>query len=310
MPQDNPSQIAFAAEYDVGTGIRTTVAPALNAGIMSVLGTAGTQATPSPVSSAGNVQSGTSVGYNSGTGWWMGFDKDGIPKMFLGKDTGNKLLWTGTALIISGNITAGSLDIPDITTANSFHVDTNGNAWWGTNVATGYATAPASILNTGAAKFTSVKITGLQSGSSLDGQYLANNTVTSGKISVSQLSAISADMGTITAGTVTGATIQTATSGQRVVITGTNDDVRFYNSGGTYVGTIYGTLFGGSYPGIIIDSPNDYTHLVIGENGSLPYASIGGGVGGNYAGISMGEAGTGVVKIGSKLQIPVGTNLY
>lgn len=51
-----------------------------------------------------------------------------------------------------------SLDIPDTTTANSFHVDSSGNAWWGTNIATGYATAPAKVLATGAATFTSATI--------------------------------------------------------------------------------------------------------------------------------------------------------
>ena len=30
-----------------------------------------------------------------------------------------------------GSLVAGSIDIPDTTTANSFHVDSSGNAWWG-----------------------------------------------------------------------------------------------------------------------------------------------------------------------------------
>src|SRR3990167_7015227 len=30
-----------------------------------------------------------------------------------------------------GALVANSLDIPDTTTADSFHVDTSGNAWWG-----------------------------------------------------------------------------------------------------------------------------------------------------------------------------------
>ena len=48
-----------------------------------------------------------------------------------------------------GIITGSSLNIPDSTTASSFHVDSSGNTWWGTNVATGYATAPARILSSG-----------------------------------------------------------------------------------------------------------------------------------------------------------------
>ena len=58
-------------------------------------------------------------------------------------------------------ISVGKLDIPDTTTANSMHVDTTGNTWWGTNEATGYATAPAYVLNTGAASFTSATVTGV-----------------------------------------------------------------------------------------------------------------------------------------------------
>lgn len=58
---------------------------------------------------------------------------------------------------IKGALSASSLDIPDTTTANSFHVDTTGNAWWG---ATTLGSAVAKILKTGAATFTSISITG------------------------------------------------------------------------------------------------------------------------------------------------------
>src|SRR3990167_8416879 len=44
-----------------------------------------------------------------------------------------------------------SLDIPNATTANSFHVDTSGNAWWG---ATTFAAAVASVSKAGAGIFT------------------------------------------------------------------------------------------------------------------------------------------------------------
>jgi len=83
---------------------------------------------------------------------------------------------TGASGTFSGTITGGSLNIPDTTTASSFHVDTSGNAWWGTNVAAGYATAPAKILATGAATFTSITATGAitaGAGSSLPTTYLS-----------------------------------------------------------------------------------------------------------------------------------------
>ena len=56
-----------------------------------------------------------------------------------------------------GNLTAASIDIPNTTTANSFHVDSSGNAWWG---ATAIGSAVAKVLNTGAATFTSGAIGG------------------------------------------------------------------------------------------------------------------------------------------------------
>jgi len=59
-----------------------------------------------------------------------------------------------------GTIIARAIDIPNSIATNSFHVDENGNSWWGTNTATGYATAPAYILNTGDARFNNVQITG------------------------------------------------------------------------------------------------------------------------------------------------------
>src|SRR3990167_916579 len=39
---------------------------------------------------------------------------------------------------INGGVSVTSLNIPDTTTDNSFHVDSSGNAWWGADVADGY----------------------------------------------------------------------------------------------------------------------------------------------------------------------------
>src|SRR3990167_6445267 len=54
-------------------------------------------------------------------------------------------------------VSVDSLDIPDTTTANSFHVNTAGDTWWG---ATTFAAALASISKAGAAIFSSIAITG------------------------------------------------------------------------------------------------------------------------------------------------------
>lgn len=157
---------AYQAEYNV-LGIKTnldipltTVGSGNNAGMKSVVGSSNSQTTQTPVSPSGNVQSSNSVSYLDGIGWWMGYASDGTPQFFLGDSSGDYVAWDGSALNIVGGINVSSINIPDTTTANSFHIDTAGNAWWGTNVATGYATAPARILNTGAATFTGVTITG------------------------------------------------------------------------------------------------------------------------------------------------------
>lgn len=57
-----------------------------------------------------------------------------------------------------GGIIVGSIDIPDTTSANSFHTTSGGNSWWGASLAAGYAAAPAYILSTGVARFEDVFI--------------------------------------------------------------------------------------------------------------------------------------------------------
>lgn len=72
---------------------------------------------------------------------------------------------------------------------------------------------------------------------------LANGAVTPTKMSVSQLSAISANIGNITAGTVTGITFtgglfRTAVSGRRVEMDGTDNYIKIYNASGALVATL------------------------------------------------------------------------
>lgn len=57
-------------------------------------------------------------------------------------------------------VSVDSLDIPDITTANSFHVESDGDTYWGANVATGLAAAPASITKAGVGTFSNITATG------------------------------------------------------------------------------------------------------------------------------------------------------
>ncbi len=64
------------------------------------------------------------------------------------------------------------------------------------------------------------------------------NTITGNEISGTTLSAIFADIGTITAGvSITGVLIRTASSGERIELTSA-DSLDFYNSGGTQIGSM------------------------------------------------------------------------
>lgn len=81
-----------------------------SAGVKNRVGQAASQSTQNPISPSGNVQSSNSVGYDTGIGWWIGFDK-GIPKLFIGNSNGNKILWDGQTLTIDGNFIIGQLSI-------------------------------------------------------------------------------------------------------------------------------------------------------------------------------------------------------
>ena len=67
---------------------------------------------------------------------------------------------TGATGTFSGTVNVGSLNIPDITTASSFHVDSSGNGWWGANVASGISNAAASVTAAGLATFKNVLVGG------------------------------------------------------------------------------------------------------------------------------------------------------
>lgn len=93
---------------------------------------------------------------------------------------------TGATGTFSGALTGGSLNIPDTTTANSMHVEADGDTWWGTNIATGHATAPAKILSTGAATFSNATITGSVTATSgaIGGWTLGATTISSATLTL------------------------------------------------------------------------------------------------------------------------------
>lgn len=69
----------------------------------------------------------------------------------------------------------------------------------------------------------------LNEASQIVGDNILANTINATKMNVGQLSAITADLGTITAGTVTGALIRTAASGTRISIGGGSNEIQIYN---------------------------------------------------------------------------------
>ena len=121
--------------------------------------------------------------YDTGTGFWVG-DDSGTYKLSIGNSAGNKLIWNGSALSITGSISSTS-------TVGGLLASTI-NGWKHTSDVT-----------------------------KIDGGDIYTDTVTATQINVTNLAAINADLGSITAGTVTGATIQTAASGSRTVLTPT-----------------------------------------------------------------------------------------
>jgi len=110
--------------------------------------------------------------------------------------------------------------------AQVFRVDRNG-MWAGAET---FATAPWSVDWQGNMVASSITLSGyVPTGGALDDIGLGG--ITAGYINVSSLSAISANIGSVTSGTVTGALIRTSSTGSRVEIDGSTDDIRIYDAG-------------------------------------------------------------------------------
>lgn len=78
----------------------------------------------------------------------------------IGDYANNQGIWwdqSAGALDIKGGVSVDYLDIPDTTTANSFHVNTVGDTWWG---ATTIGSAVAKVEKDGKATFTDIVATG------------------------------------------------------------------------------------------------------------------------------------------------------
>lgn len=89
---------------------------------------------------------------DTAAGLWIGL-VNSIVKMNLGSAS-SYLKWDGTNLSLAGALTASSIDIPDASTANSFHVESDGDTYWG---ATTLANSTASVSKAGDAVFNSLE---------------------------------------------------------------------------------------------------------------------------------------------------------
>lgn len=154
----------------------------------------------------GSLKAGQTA-YDTGIGFWLEYN-NGTPRLSIGNSAGDKLLWTGTALSITGSFTATAGTIGGFTitattvtatnltltsgaanTAN-IAVGTGANtaglnspnaagdiAFWAGATFANRATAPFRVEADGSVVTTDITITGLQAGSSVDGQYLLANSV-------------------------------------------------------------------------------------------------------------------------------------
>jgi len=164
------------------------------------------------------IAAGKSDFTNTDAGFILGIDDSdsNTAKFYIG-NASEYLNWDGSNLTISGNISATSIHIPDEdTTANSFHVESDGDMFLGCTQSDFTAdndNANAYILKTGVAKFQAVTLAGnvtisdLQAGSDLDGQYLTANSVTATQIAANTITASEISAGAITTTEIAATTI-------------------------------------------------------------------------------------------------------
>lgn len=202
----------------------------------------------------GTIFSGKTLFDNTEDGYILGIDQ-GTAKFYIGNSSAY-LNWTGTALIISGTLSAGALDIGGAD-ATSFHVDSDGNLWLGGAL---FASSVFSVSNAGAVTASDMTITGgslagwtlsstslsfgagantvgLDSGGTNPAFYAGSSTPGSAPFMVTKAGALTASSGviggfTITATELYGGIIKTAatvSAGSSGVIMDT-DGLRGYDS--------------------------------------------------------------------------------
>lgn len=108
------------------------------------------------------------------------------------------------------------------------------------------------------------------SNGSVTAEKIEAGTITADEISSEYVYAGSIAATQITAGTLTGFTIQTSSSGQRVLIQGSTNDVRFYNSSGNLTGNILGST---NQSGKSLQVSSEDGFLVLANGSSVNFGS-------------------------------------
>ena len=155
--------------------------------VLGVLGGSGDVEVRSGIAAGDFTNSGAATGFIFGVD---DSDSDKV-KFYWGSPT-NHFSYDGTTVSIVGTLTASSIHIPDQdTTASSFHVQSDGDSWWGATETSFNAdnnNAAAYVLKTGVAKFQSVSlvsnvvISGIQAGSAIGVEWLSAGTISSKSI--------------------------------------------------------------------------------------------------------------------------------
>ncbi len=180
------------------------------------------------MSSGGSIKGGQTA-FNSGTGFFLGYDTDAY-KLSIGDASSNSLTFNGSDLSVTGSITAGSFTLSSgatVTDSGNQVINTQNNAFFRleTTAANDDVSAPSDsafitafgrsprnndiviVINTASdpevsAAYVYATNAWVAKNDFLTGDILIDGTVVADKLNVNQLSAISGDLGTLTAGTI------------------------------------------------------------------------------------------------------------
>jgi hypothetical protein len=207
------------------------------------------------------------TGYDTGTGFFLGDDTDGVTKFSIGNSAGSKLTWNGTALTVKGAVTATSGTFTGGVTIGTSGSLSSGQSAYDTG--TGYwleyngGTPRFSLGNSSGNKLTWNGTT-LTINGSISGSFLTTNVaVTSVTCTYSGFS--SAPTATTKAFTVTGVIGSLGTGATTSGLTGTSNSASFSFTTSPSIGN--GLATGYSMPFIAVDNGSEVLAMAIIDSG-------------------------------------------